>query len=122
MLYQLSSALEYLYNRNPSIGHRNIKPENILVKIREADGIYIKFVDFGLSKAADVLKTCCGTPLWAAPEIYLKLANPTGAKEDTYSVAVDNWSLGLVVASLECGLPDYEGQDRTDAVAWIRKV
>ena len=122
VLWQLSSALEHLHNRNPSIGHRDIKPENILVKGRGADGICVKFADFGLSKAADVLKTCCGTLLWAAPEIYLKLADPAGAKEDTYSVAVDNWSLGLVVASRECGLPEYEERWNTDAVAWIREV
>ena len=63
MLWQLSSALEYLYNRNSLIGYCNIKPENILVKGRGADGIYVKFIDFGLSKAADVLKIYCGTLL-----------------------------------------------------------
>lgn len=87
MLYQLFSALKYLHNRKPSIGHRDIKPENILVKSRGADGICVKFADFGLFKAADVLKTCCGIRLWAASEIYLKLA---GAEENTYSVTVDN--------------------------------
>ena len=122
VLYQLSSALEHLHNRKPSIGHRDIKPENILVKERGPDGICVKFADFGLSKAADMLKTCCGTLLWAAPEIYLKVADPVGASEDTYSVAVDIWSLGLAVASLECGLPEYEDEWKTDAVAWIREV
>ena len=122
MLYQLSSALEHLHNQNPPIGHRDIKPENILIKGRTADGICVKFADFGLSKAADVLKTCCGTLLWAAPEIWLKIADSAGAKEDTYSVAVDAWSLGVVVASRECGLPEYEDQWGTDAVAWIREV
>lgn len=50
------------------------------------------------------------------------MADPAGAIEDTYSVAVDIWSLGLVVASRECGLPEYEEQWMTDAVAWIREV
>ncbi|KAL8927683.1 MAG: hypothetical protein Q9172_001243 [Xanthocarpia lactea] len=123
VLCQLSSALEYLHNRNPSIGHRDIKPENILVvHRREADGIYVKFADFGLSKAADILKTCCGTLPWAAPEIYSKVADPVGAAEDTYSVAIDIWSLGVVVASLECGLPEYEEEWERNAVAWIHAV
>ncbi|MCJ1423372.1 hypothetical protein MMC29_001255 [Sticta canariensis] len=109
ILCQSSSALEYLHNQNPSIAHRDIKPENILVVERGTDGIYVKFADFGLFKAADTLKTFRGTLLWAAPEIYLKAADPIGAAKDTYSVAVDIWSLGVFVASLECGgLPVYE--------------
>ena len=122
MLHQLSSALEYLHNRNPSIGHRDIKPENILVERRGEDGIRVKFADFGLSKAADVLKTCCGTLLWAAPEIYLKVADPVGAAENTYGVSVDIWSLGVVIASLACGLPKYEEEWRTKAMDWIHAV
>lgn len=42
---------------------------------------------------------------------------------DTYSVAIAIWSLGAVVASLECnGLPVYKEEWKTDAVAWIRAV
>ena len=89
ILCQLSSALEDLHNRSPSIAHRDIKPENILVVERGTDGIYVKFADFGLSKAADTLKTFCGTLLWAAPKIYLKAADSIGAAKDTYSVAVE---------------------------------
>lgn len=58
---QLSSALKYLHNRTPWIRHCDVKPENILVVERGVDGIYVKFGDFGLSKAADTLKTFCGT-------------------------------------------------------------
>ena len=108
MLWQLSSALEYLHNRNPSIRHRNIKPENILVKGRGADGICVKFTDFGLSKAADVLKIYYGILLWVALEIYLKLADPASAKEDIYSVAINNWFLNLIVALREYRLLEYK--------------
>ncbi|KAH8742716.1 kinase-like domain-containing protein [Diaporthe sp. PMI_573] len=87
-----------------------------------ANGIRVKFGDFGLSKAADVLKTCCGTLLWAAPEVYLKVADPLGAADDTYGVAVDVWSLGAVIAWLECGLPEYEDEWKTDAVGWIHAL
>ncbi|KAL9009200.1 MAG: hypothetical protein Q9173_005748, partial [Seirophora scorigena] len=122
VVYQISSALEYLHNRNPSIGHRDIKPENILVERRGADGICVKFADFGLSKAADVLKTCCGTLLYTALEIYLKLVDPVGAAKDTYGVSVDIWTLGVVIASLVCGLPVYKEEWKTDAVNWIHAV
>ena len=116
VLYQLSSALEYLHNRKPSIAHRDIKPENILVERNRADGIRVKFADFGLSKVADALKTECGTRPFSAPEIHLKYANRIGAAEDLYSVSVDIWSLGVVIAWLVCGLPAY--YDR----GWIHGV
>ena len=123
ILCQLTSALKYLHTRTPSIAHRDIKPENILVVERTIDGIYVKFADFGLSKAGDELTTYCGTPFWQAPEIRLKAADPVGAANNIYSVAVDIWSLGVVVASLECdGLPKFKPSFRTDAVTWIRAI
>lgn len=123
ILCQLSSGLEYLHNLQPPVGHRDIKPENILVVERGVDGIYVKFADFGMSRAADSLKTFCGTLTWAAPEIYLKAADQEGIVNDTYSVGVDIWSLGLVIASLECGgLPVFRQGWETDAVAWIDTV
>ncbi|KIW58787.1 hypothetical protein PV05_03284 [Exophiala xenobiotica] len=60
-----------------------------------------------------------GVLLWAAPEIYSKVADPVGAAEDTYSVAVDILSLGVVVASQECGLPVFEEEWEKNAVAWV---
>ena len=122
ILRQLLSALQYLHGKTPPIGHRDIKPENILVLYRRFSGIRVKFADFGLAKAADYLKTFCGTLKWAAPEIYNKVPDPEATVNDKYSVAVDIWSLGLVIASQECGLPYYKQSYRNSAVAWIRVV
>ena len=122
ILCQLSSGLKYLHKQEPQIAHRDIKPQNILIVFREADGIFVKFADFGLSGAKEVLKTCCGTLLWAAPEIYLKIPDPTAMADEIYSVSVDVWSLGLVIAWVECGLPDYEEAWQKDTTAWIRTV
>ncbi len=123
ILCQLLSALEDLHNRKPSIAHRDIKPENILVAKRGPDGICVKFADFGLSKEGDALKSFCGTLLYAAPELYLKAADRKGTADDVYGVAVDIWSLGVTIASLECGgLPAYEQGWETDGSAWIHAV
>ncbi|KAI1112120.1 kinase-like domain-containing protein [Nemania sp. NC0429] len=108
VLCQLSSALKYLHSRR--IAHRDIKPENILV-VKRAGGIMVKFADFGLSKESDILRTACGTEAWMAPEVLEKFGNqPWGAKID-YTIAVDIWSLGQVVAWMQCGcqLPSYSG-------------
>ena len=46
-----------------------------------------------------------------------------GKASETYSVAVDIWSLGALVASLLCnGLPEYVKGWEKDAVAWIHAI
>ena len=49
------------------MAHRDLKPENILLKNGQ-----IKIVDFGLSNIimdGKFLKTSCGSPNYAAPEV-----------------------------------------------------
>ncbi|KAF2680631.1 putative serine/threonine protein kinase, partial [Lentithecium fluviatile CBS 122367] len=119
VLCQLLSALRYLHERTPPIAHRDIKPENILVAFRRSGSIHVKFGDFGLATAADRLATICGTWVWAAPEIYQKQFGRID-REDQYTVAVDIWSLGLVIASQEYGLPQRVTSHEHSAVAWIQ--
>ena len=59
-------GVEYIH----SIGvvHRDLKPENLLLDANKN----IKIVDFGLSntyKHNEQLKTACGSPCYAAPEM-----------------------------------------------------
>ena len=63
---QIISGVEYLHKLN--IVHRDLKPENLLLD----DDCNIKIVDFGLSnfyKQGTLLKTACGSPCYAAPEM-----------------------------------------------------
>ena len=64
--HQLISAVGYLHNIG--CAHRDVKPSNILI-----DWKYnIKVIDFGLGNLYDEnekLKTACGSPCYAAPEV-----------------------------------------------------
>lgn len=74
--------------------HRDLKPENLLLDSDKN----IKIADFGLSNMmldGSFLKTSCGLPNYAAPEVITgKLyAGPE----------VDVWSCGVILYALLCG-------------------
>ena len=63
---QLLAGVEYISKLN--VVHRDLKPENLLLDHKQN----IKIVDFGLSntyKTGELLKTACGSPCYAAPEM-----------------------------------------------------
>lgn len=63
---QIICAVEYCHRHK--IVHRDLKPENVLLD--EYD--QVKIADFGLSNImndGDFLKTSCGSPNYAAPEV-----------------------------------------------------
>lgn len=66
----------------------------------------IKLVDFGLSntyKQGETLKTACGSPCYAAPEMI--------AGERYYGAKVDIWSCGVILYAMICGFLPFEDPD-----------
>ena len=63
----------------------------------------IKIVDFGLSntyKTGETLKTACGSPCYAAPEMI--------AGKRYFGSHVDIWSCGVILYALICGYLPFE--------------
>jgi serine/threonine-protein kinase HSL1, negative regulator of Swe1 kinase len=99
---QLVEALVYCHSL--SIFHRDLKPENILL---DKNTCTVKLIDFGMAAyqpSGDKLKTPCGSPHYAAPEL-LKGKPYDGAKADV-------WSLGVILYLMLVGdLPFNFGPD-----------
>ncbi|KAK5454926.1 Protein kinase protein rad53 [Exophiala xenobiotica] len=99
---QSLQGLSRLHNLN--IAHRDLKPANILFQSRRP--IRIKLADFGLAQDRSDLKTFCGSPMYAAPEIFAG---------QHYTNAVDIWSLGVIVMKFTYGLPQFKEHENLQA-------
>ena len=97
---QLISGIEYSHKLK--IVHRDLKPENVLLD----DDLNVKIADFGLSneiKDGDFLKTSCGSPNYAAPEV-IRGGLYTGPE-------IDVWSCGVILYVMLCGRLPFEDED-----------
>ena len=101
--YQLINGVEYIHSKG--IAHRDLKPENLLLTNDKT----LKIIDFGLSHEFDpnsyLLKTKCGSPSYAAPEI-ISCQYYDGFKTDI-------WCCGIILYAMLCGFLPFEGDDNS---------
>ena len=102
IFYQIINGLEYLHNN--LISHRDLKLENILLDNKKN----IKIIDYNLSNFFlesnnCLLKTPCGSPCYAAPEMI---------KNKTYNAKfIDIWSVGIILYVILCGFLPFEDKN-----------
>ena len=107
---QIIAALAYCHQFN--ICHRDLKPENILLDSDDN----IKIVDFGMAALQPQnkwLKTPCGSPHYASPEV-IKAEPYRGDKADI-------WSCGVILFAMLAGyLPfDARTEDWRDVITAV---
>ncbi|GMM29578.1 AMP-activated serine/threonine-protein kinase catalytic subunit [Martiniozyma asiatica (nom. inval.)] len=96
---QIIAAVEYCHSHK--IVHRDLKPENLLLD----DQLNIKIADFGLSNImsdGNFLKTSCGSPNYAAPEV---ISGKLYAGPE-----VDVWSCGVILYVMLCGRLPFDDE------------
>uniref|UniRef100_A0A4W2GJN4 non-specific serine/threonine protein kinase n=1 Tax=Bos indicus x Bos taurus TaxID=30522 RepID=A0A4W2GJN4_BOBOX len=96
--WQILSAVEYCHSHN--IVHRDLKTENLLLD----DNMDIKLADFGFGNfynPGEPLSTWCGSPPYAAPEVF--------EGKEYEGPQLDIWSLGVVLYVLVCGSLPFDG-------------
>ena len=101
--YQLINGVSYIHKQG--FAHRDLKPENLLLT---KDKI-LKIIDFGLCHDFNnkkFLKTKCGSPSYAAPEI-LK-----GFPYDVFKT--DIWCCGIILYAMLCGYLPFDGDDNQE--------
>lgn len=97
---QIISGVEYCH-RNMVV-HRDLKPENLLLDSK----CNVKIADFGLSnimRDGHFLKTSCGSPNYAAPEV---ISGRLYAGPE-----VDVWSCGVILYALLCGTLPFDDEN-----------
>uniref|UniRef100_A0A8D8CW71 non-specific serine/threonine protein kinase n=1 Tax=Culex pipiens TaxID=7175 RepID=A0A8D8CW71_CULPI len=95
---QIISAVDYCHCKG--IVHRDLKAENVLLD----NEMNVKLADFGFSNTfseGTPLRTWCGSPPYAAPEVFQGVEYD-GPKSDI-------WSLGVVLYVLVCGALPFDG-------------
>ncbi|PWN49730.1 Pkinase-domain-containing protein [Violaceomyces palustris] len=96
---QIICAIEYCHRHK--IVHRDLKPENLLLD----EYLNVKIGDFGLSNImtdGDFLKTSCGSPNYAAPEV---ISGRLYAGPE-----IDIWSCGVILYVMLCGRLPFDDE------------
>jgi serine/threonine protein kinase len=91
---QVCEALEEAHKKK--VIHRDIKPDNIVLTENGSNKNFVKVVDFGISKIAEITEegahnltkagTICGSPGYMAPERFA--SQPIDERADIYSLGV----------------------------------
>ncbi|XP_011403420.2 PREDICTED: dual specificity tyrosine-phosphorylation-regulated kinase 4-like isoform X2 [Amphimedon queenslandica] len=108
--YSMLQCLKILYRER--IIHCDLKPENILLRLRGQSSI--KVIDFGSScYEHQRVYTYIQSRFYRSPEVILGLP---------YSMAIDMWSLGCILAELYTGYPLFPGENEVEQLACIIEI
>jgi len=95
---QVAAGLAAIHEQN--LVHRDIKPTNVMVRLKEEGSVTAKIIDLGLAKALDETASeagisspgvFAGTPEFASPEQFAGVG--VDIRSDLYSLGVTLWAM-----------------------------
>lgn len=97
LMEQASKGLLHLHSQNPPVVHRDIKPQNMLLR-REGPKLVVKIADFGFARPVEAsrLETFCGTLTYIAPDVLPDVQTEIVS----YTRDCDIFSLGLMFQAM----------------------
>merc|ERR1712223_232691 len=109
LVYQILRGMKYVHSAG--IIHRDLKPSNIAVN----EDCELKILDFGLARPTENEMTGYVATRWyRAPEIMLNWMH--------YTLTVDIWSVGCIMAEMLTGKTLFPGSDYIDQLTRILNV
>eukprot|EP00760_Papus_ankaliazontas_P029536 PhM_4_TR427/c7_g1_i1/m.14909/K08829/MAK; male germ cell-associated kinase len=115
IMFQVLQALCYIHRQG--YFHRDMKPENILLKSSAGGDVLVKIGDFGLAKeirCKPPLTDYVSTRWYRAPEVLLQ--------DKTYNSPIDMWAVGCILAELYTLRPLFPGTSEVDQLFKITSV
>jgi serine/threonine protein kinase len=113
---QICRAVAAAHAQN--IIHRDLKPENIFLVTRDGTADFVKVLDFGIAKTAEIEEArerklthpgmAMGTPEYMAPE---------QAAGKPYDHRIDLYATGAILYEMLCGVAPYEGENFMEVLA-----
>ncbi|CEJ58057.1 Putative WD40 repeat [Penicillium brasilianum] len=103
LAYQILEGVNMMHENG--FAHRDLKPNNILIKSHPPNEWWIKLADFGLTKRIDEAygqstRAFQGTPRYCAPELWGYIARGS-------AYATDIWVLGEIVSEILTKKPTF---------------
>jgi len=109
LVYQILRGMKYVHSAG--IIHRDLKPSNIAVN----EDCELRILDFGLARPTENEMTGYVATRWyRAPEIMLNWMH--------YTLTVDIWSVGCIMAEMLTGKTLFPGSDHIDQLTRILNV